>query len=76
MKHPRKTITRTTDPRLFTCWNCAHDLPRECFTPSAIRNNGECKTCRKRTNAEYWQRYKKSLLEFDLAAAVAVKAKA
>ena len=57
-------LVRTTVPGMFTCWACKKDLPEECFTPTALRNNGECRECRRISNQRNWKKYKASLDEF------------
>lgn len=59
-------LVRTTEPGMFTCWRCTDDLPVGCFTASALRNNGECRECRRKSNARYWKKYKAALDAFKL----------
>ena len=56
-------LVRTTEPGMFTCWRCKANLPHAAFTPTALRNNGECKECRRVSNARYWTKYKAFLDE-------------
>ncbi len=46
------------------CWRCEKGPPEVTFTPTALRNKGECQGCRKKSNARYWKKYKASLDEF------------
>ena len=57
-------LVRTTVPGMFTCWRGKHDLPVSAFTPTALRNKGECKECRRISNQRNWKKYKASLDEF------------
>ena len=63
----KKKVWRTSDPLKATCWRCERTLDRSLFTPTAIRNKGECKECRKGSNARYWAKYKADLEAFNLA---------
>lgn len=46
------------------CWNCKESLPLDCFIASALRYKGECKACRKKSNAKYYPKYMAALAEF------------
>ena len=46
------------------CWRCKKGEPEVTFTPTALRNKGECKECRRISNQRNWKKYKASLDEF------------